>query len=162
MRRHRPGGDEDVDKDKDKDCGTARYNFHTLRASLRIYDTPLGCGSPRGPSPRFTVLYKQREATQPQTFTFSNFGKRSSFRWLSYIEDDPTSLGEPVGLYQRGGGRETYEGFVNGVSAPQADVRAIMKIVSTSPIVYERHLRNGWVEVFSQSDGAATASRKVF
>jgi len=99
---------------------------------------------------------------EPQTFTFSNLGPRWTFGWLSYVEDDPTAAGQPVEVYKRGGGRDSYEGFVNGVSAPQADTRAILKIVSTNPIVYERHLTNGAVEVFSQSDGAATAPRKVF
>jgi YD repeat-containing protein len=37
-----------------------------------------------------------------------------------------------------------------------------MKIVSTSPIIYERQSSSGAVEVFSQTDGATTAPRKVF
>jgi RHS repeat-associated protein len=160
-----PDGDNPDNPDGgDPDCltGMPRYNFHTLLASLHIYDVPLGCSAPIGPSTFFKVTYNQREATQPQTFTFSNLGPRWSFGWLSYIEDDPSAIGEPVELYQRGGGRQTYEGFDGGVSAPQSDVRAILEIVSTSPIVYERHLANGSVEVFSQTDGAATAPRKVF
>jgi RHS repeat-associated protein len=142
--------------------GMASYSFHVLRASLHIYDTPLGCSAPVGPSTYFSVNYNQREATQPQTFTFSNLGPRWNLEWLSYVEDDPTAIGEPVDLYARGGGRESYEAFVSGVSAPQSDVRAVMEIVSTSPIIYERRLPNGWVEVFSQPDGAATAPRRIF
>ena len=154
--------DADVVDECKTPTGMAQYSFHALRASLHIYDVPLGCQAPRGPSGYFKVTYNQREATQPSTFTFSNLGPRWTFGWLSYVEDDPTAVGQPVEVYKRGGGREPYEGFVNGVSAPQADTRAILKIVSTSPIVYERHLANGAVEVFSQTDGAATAPRKVF
>ena len=142
--------------------GMPQYSFHALRASLHIEDVPVGCQAPRGPSANFQVTYNQREATQPSTFTFSNLGARWTFGWLSYVEDDPTAVGQPVELYKRGGGRESYEGFVDGVSAPQVDTRAVLKIVSTSPIVYERHLASGSVEVFSQADGASTAPRRVF
>jgi hypothetical protein len=35
--------------------------------SLNILDTPVWYTPPRGPAPRFTVTYSQREAHQPQT-----------------------------------------------------------------------------------------------
>jgi YD repeat-containing protein len=171
-----PDMDQD-DKDKKKEpepcppdgattpgqpTGLAQYNFHLMLASLHIYDIPVGCNVPLGPSSYFKVTYNSREANQPQSFTFSNMGSRWLFSWLSYVEDDPTDVGGPVDLYKRGGGKEPYDGFVNGVSLPQTDVRAEMEIVSASPIVYERHLSSGAVEVFSESDGAATAPRKIF
>jgi RHS repeat-associated protein len=81
---------------------------------------------------------------------------------MSYVEDDPTAIGDPIELYIRGGGKEPYDGFVNGVSAPQQDMRAVMTIVSTNPIKYERELPDGSKEVFAQSDGAATAPRRIF
>jgi YD repeat-containing protein len=140
----------------------AVYRFHLLRASLSITDTPVGYSPPRGPEARFRATYNQREAYQPTTFFYSNLGKRWVHDWMSYIEDDPTAVGDPIELYVRGGGREPYEGFVNGVSAPQQDVRAVMTIVSTNPIEYERELPDGSKEVFAQSDGASTAPRRVF
>lgn len=140
----------------------AGYRFHLLRASVSITDAPVGYSPPRGPEARFQATYNQREAYQPTTFFFSNLGKRWVHYWMSYVEDDPTAVGNPIELYVRGGGREPYSGFVNGVSAPQQDVRAVMTIVSTSPIKYERELPDGSKEVFAQSDGAATAPRRIF
>ena len=140
----------------------AAYGFHFLRASLSIFDTPVGYSPPRGPDVRFEVTYNQREAYQPATFFFSNFGKRWTHDWMSYIEDDPMALGNPLELYPRGGGRESYEGFVGGVSKPQQDNRAVMTIVSTNPIKYERELPDGSKEVFAQSDGAGSAPRRIF
>jgi YD repeat-containing protein len=140
----------------------AAYTFHLLRASLRIYDSPVGYTPPVGPAVVFRASYNQREANQPSTFFYSNMGKRWVHDWMSYVEDDPTSVGDPVELNVRMGGREPYDGFVNGVSAPQQDVRAVMTIVSTEPIEYERELPDGSIEVFSESDGAATAPRRIF
>jgi YD repeat-containing protein len=142
--------------------GMAVYRFHLLLASLSIIDTPVGYSPPRGPGVGFQVTYNQREAYQPSTFFYSNLGRRWGHDWMSYIEDDPTAVGNPVELYPRGGGREPYAGFVNGVSAPQQDIRAVMTIVSTSPIKYERELPDGSKEVFAQSDGAATTPRRIF
>ena len=110
----------------------AVYRFHFLRASLSITDVPVGYSPPRGPEVRFRVTYNQREAYQPATFFFSNFGKRWVHDWMSYIEDDPSAVGNPIELYVRGGGREPYEGFVNGVSKPQQDIRAVMTIAPAS------------------------------
>jgi RHS repeat-associated protein len=133
-----------------------------MLASLKIHDTPLGYSPPLGPSVSFLVSYNQKEANQPATFFFSNLGKRWVHGWMSYVEDDPTAVGNAIELYPRGGGREPYTGFVNGVSQPQADTRAVVTIVSTSPIQYEREFPDGSKEVFSQSDGAATAPRRIF
>ena len=140
----------------------AQYAFHLSLASLTIFDRPVGYSPPVGPSVGFMVRYNHKEATQPATFYYSNLGPRWTFDWLTYIEDDPANVGDPVERYVRGGGREPYDGFVNGVSAPQEDVRAVITITSESPIVYERELPDGSIEVYSETDGAATAPRKVF
>ncbi|MGH9460491.1 MAG: hypothetical protein ACRD1X_04705 [Vicinamibacteria bacterium] len=140
----------------------AVYTFHELLASLSITDTPVGYDPPVGSSVRFRVTYNQREAGQPQTFTYSNLGHQWTHDWMSYVEDNPSALGDPVVLYVRGGGSETYQGFENNVSEPQLDTRAVMAITSTNPIEYERRLPDGSVEIYAQPDGAATAPRKVF
>ena len=142
--------------------GMPTYSFHLSLASLHIEDMPVGYSPPVGPDMHFEVTYNQREANQPTTFYYSNLGQRWVHNWMSFVEDDPTAVGDPLELYLRGGGREPYEGFVNGVSAPQQDSRAILTIVSTDPIEYERELPDGSKEVFAQSDGASTAPRKVF
>jgi RHS repeat-associated protein len=143
--------------------GMAEYSFHLLRASIHITDTPVGYSPPRGPAVRFEVTYNQREATQPQTFYFSNLGTRWTFDWISFVEDNPSNPGgQPVDVYLRGGGRETYSAFVGGSSAPETDSRAVVVLISSSPIKYERRLADGSVEVFAQPDGATTSPRRVF
>jgi RHS repeat-associated protein len=143
------------------DKGLAGYTFYDGLASLNITDNPVGYSPPVGPSIDFWLTYNQREATQPQTFTYSNVGHQWTHDFLAYVEDDPSNLGEPVELFLRGGGAETYEGFENNVSEPQLETRAVMTIVSTNPIEYERQLPDGSIEIYAQPDGA-TAPRKVF
>ena len=143
------------------DKGLAGYTFYDGLASLNITDNPVGYSPPVGPSIDFWLTYNQREATQPQTFTYSNVGHQWTHDFLAYVEDDPSNLGEPVELFLRGGGAETYKGFENNVSEPQLETRAVMTIVSTNPIEYERQLPDGSIEIYAQPDGA-TSPRKVF
>ncbi|MGH9392482.1 MAG: cysteine peptidase family C39 domain-containing protein, partial [Vicinamibacteria bacterium] len=121
--------------------GMASYSFHTLLASLHITDTPVGYTPPRGPSVQFRVTYNQREYYQPNIFYYSNLGSRWTFDWMSYVEDDPSKSDEPVYVYLRGGGRETYSGFSGGISAAHVTSRAIL--VRTSLNRYERRLADG-------------------
>ncbi|MGH9335187.1 MAG: RHS repeat protein, partial [Vicinamibacteria bacterium] len=139
----------------------AQYAFHLGATNLSIFDTPVGYSPPRGPASYFEATYNHRESTQPALFTYSNLGTRWTFDWLSFIEDDPTDLDKPVDLYVRGGGREAYDGFVNEVSKPQQDVRAVLTRTHTNPIVYERESPDGSVEVYSQPDGGMSP-RRVF
>lgn len=140
----------------------ADYSFHTLRTSLHITDTPVGYSPPRGPEVEFGVFYNHREAYQPQTFYFSNLGAKWTFDWLSYLEDDPANPNATTDLYYRGGGRESYSGFVNGTSAPEQESQAIVVRTSSNPIRYERRLPDGSVEVFDVPDGASSYPRRVF
>ncbi len=146
-----------------KCAGMADYNFHSLLVSLNIMDTPVGYRPPVGPGVDFTLTYNQRDAFQPQVFSYSNVGYQWTFDWVSYIEDNPSNLTQSVTVYRRGGGRETYSGFNSGSQsyAPHMQSRAVVVRTSVSPIRYERRLANGSVEVFSQSDGAASP-RRVF
>jgi YD repeat-containing protein len=145
-------------------CGLATYRFHLMVVSLNILDTPVWYTPPRGPAPRFTVTYSQREGFQPQTFAYSNLGPKWTFDWLSYVEDDPTNGSAPAGLYQRGGGHQTHTGYSAGTQsyAPYKRDQAILVRTATSPVQYERRLKDGSVEVFGQPDGASTYPRRVF
>ncbi len=57
--------------------------------------------------PSSNLAPKKNDATL--YFHISNLGARWTFDWLSFIEDDPTALGQLVDLYVRGGGREGYD-----------------------------------------------------
>ena len=86
---------------------------HLMLVSLNINDEPVGYSPPVGPAVRFTVRYNQRDAFQPQTFTYSNFGPKWTFDWLSYIKDNPTRPVADVEYYIMGGGTRTFTGFNN-------------------------------------------------
>jgi RHS repeat-associated protein len=142
--------------------GMPRYRFHSLLSSLNIVDTPLGYTPARGPSVEFTVTYNQREAGQPQIFSYSNFGPRWTFDYLSFIEDDPSWPGADVKLHPRGGGAEPHTGFDGQRYTPSAVASGILTRTSSSPIRYELAHKDGSVDVYAQPDGAFSAGRRVF
>jgi YD repeat-containing protein len=135
--------------------GMASYRFHSLVASLNIRDTPVGYNPPLGPAVNFEITYNQRDAFQPQIFSYSNLGSKWTFDWLSYVQDNPQYPG-PGTVYLRGGGWET------SGSTPDVLSRAVLMLVSSSPVVYERRLPDGSKDVFTQADGASTFPRRVF
>jgi len=144
--------------------GLATYSFHTMLVNLHITDNPVGHTPPRGPAVEFTLTYNQREAFQPQVFTYGNVGPKWNHNWQSYIEDDPTTPSQPVYLYVQGGGQETYSGFDSGTQsyARHSETRAQVVRVAANPVRYERRKIDGSVEEYGQPDGASTFPRKVF
>lgn len=75
---------------------------------LQLSDTPVGYTPPLGPSVHFTLVYSHRDSQQPTTgFTYSNFGPKWTFNWLSYITDTVGTNGS-ASLYRRGGGNEPF------------------------------------------------------
>lgn len=139
-------------------------SIQMMLVSIILRDTPVGYAPPVGPSVRFTATYHQREAFQPQAFYYSNLGRKWTFDWLSYIEDDPANGSAAVHLYLRGAGRETASGYNGQTQEYGQTVRtqSIIKRTSASPIEYERRLPDGSLEVFGQPDGASTFPRRVF
>lgn len=77
----------------------ATYQFHTLAASLHIEDTPVGYSAAMGPDVRVKVAYNQREAGQPLSMDFTNFGPQFVSNWVSY-----GSSGTFIYLMAAGGG----------------------------------------------------------
>jgi RHS repeat-associated protein len=74
---------------------------------LQLHDTPVGYAPPVGPAVRFNLVYSHRDTQQPATFSYTNFGPKWTFNWLSYITDTVNSNASAL-LYQRGGGNEPY------------------------------------------------------
>jgi RHS repeat-associated protein len=142
----------------------ASYRFHTMLVSLHVFDTPVGYSPPRGPAVEFQVDYHQREAFQPQTFTYSNLGPKWTSTWISYIEDDPTALDQPVSLYVRGGGELSFSGYDPGTHSYDYDTTDRTRVVRTSedPILYELRHPDGSVDVYGQPTGELSYPRKVF
>jgi len=101
-----PGANSCDEKGKCK--GMAVSSVHLMLVSLNLTDEPVGYTPPLGPAVDFTVRYNQRDAFQPSTFTYSNFGPKWTFDWLSYITDNPLSPSADVNYYIMGGGTRTF------------------------------------------------------
>ena len=53
------------------------------------------------------TYYSHRDAQQPTTFAYTNFGPKWTFTWLSYITDSVSSTASAL-VYLRGGGNEPF------------------------------------------------------
>jgi YD repeat-containing protein len=144
--------------------GMLGYRIDLMMASVRLEDTPLEYTPPVGPGVDLTIEYVQRESHQPATFTYTNLGPKWTLSWLSYVFDDPTTPSAAAGVFRRGGGQDPFVGFDSGTGQDGQDTRTrtTLKRVSVDPIRYERHLPDGSVEVFAQTDGAVGSARRVF
>ena len=91
--------------------GMAVSSVNFMLVNLSISDIPVGYAPPVGPTVRFRARYSHRDAFQPGTFTYSNFGPKWTCDWISYITDNPQSLSADVTHYLRGGGTRTFTGF---------------------------------------------------
>jgi YD repeat-containing protein len=76
-------------------------------AGLQLRDMPVGYTPPLGPKVRFGLYYSHRDTQQPTTFSYTNFGPKWTFTWLSYVTDSVNSSASAL-LYRRGGGNEPY------------------------------------------------------
>jgi RHS repeat-associated protein len=142
--------------------GMAVPRVHLLVVSLNINDEPLGYTPPAGPEVRFMVCYNQRDARQPSIFTYSNFGPKWTFDWLSYVTDNPHNPLADVTYYIMGGGTRTFAGFNNATQTYEFQQLDQTKLTRTSPTSYEMLSRDGTRKLFSQSDGVSGTSRRIF
>ena len=133
-----------------------------MLVSLNINDEPVGYSPPVGPAVRFTVRYNQREANQPANFTYSNFGPKWTFDWLSYITDNPSESCADVKYYIMGGGTRTFTGFDSGTQTFAFQQLDQTKLTRTSPNTYEMLSRDGTRKIFSKSDGSIAPTRGRF
>jgi RHS repeat-associated protein len=151
------------DKKTGSNCngkGMAQYAFHVMLVSLNIVDTPVGYTPPRGPAVNFTVTYNQREAKQPDTFTYSNLGNKWTFDWLAYIVDNPTNDVADAEYFLRGGGTDRYTGFSGSRYDYQQESRSELDRISSTR--YEQTFPDGSKEIYDLSDGSTSYPRKTF
>ncbi len=157
-----PKNDNDC-KVNDNNCGgMAIPRVHLMLVSLNINDEPVGYSPPVGPAVRFKVRYNQRDARQPAIFTYSNLGPKWTFDWLSYITDNPASLGADVTYYIMGGGTRTFTGFDSNTQTYAVQQFDQTRLTRTSPNTYGMLSGDGTKKVFSQPDGSIGTSRKIF
>jgi RHS repeat-associated protein len=86
-------------------CTTSSVEMEVV--GLQLHDAPVGYKPPLGPAVNFELFYSHRDTQQPATFSYSNFGRKWTFTWLSYITDSVSSNAQAL-LYLRGGGNEPY------------------------------------------------------
>jgi len=160
-----PGAPDDTDPGPPTGgpCGMPEYSFLMMPASLRLQDTPVSCHSPVGPASGFRLTYNQRDPLQPQIFSIGNVGPKWTFDWLSWVVDNPTTIIDiEASVTLRGGGSERYSIPTDGIYPANWRSRAVLAKVSSTPIRYERRLRDGGIEVFAQSDGVITNGRRIY
>jgi RHS repeat-associated protein len=147
----------------DNPCpGMAASSVHLMLINLNLRDTPVGYSPPMGPPVQFEVRYNHRDAFQPSTFTYSNFGSKWTCDWIAYITDNPSNTLADVNYYIRGGGTRTFTGFDTNAQTyafQQYDQTALTR---SGPASYEMLWPDGSKLIFSQSDGSVGTSRKIF
>ena len=109
--------------------GCTTWNVEAAVVGLELRDDPVGYTPPFGPAIRFPMTYSHRDTEQKLPFTYTNFGNKWTFDWLSYVIDDKNNFNGQVvtgaepglliigivpgnyltaDLYRRGGGDEPY------------------------------------------------------
>lgn len=142
--------------------GMAVPSVHLMLVSLSLVDEPVGYSPPVGPDVRFTVRYNQRDAFQPGSFAYPNFGPKWTCDWLSYIKDNPLSPYADVEHYLRGGGTRKYTGYNATTLSYAHEQYDQTKLVRLGLAKYELQSRDGSTLIFDQPDGTIGANRKVF
>lgn len=145
-------------------CPLCTYDIKEASVSLTLSDVPVGYIPAFGPAMKVRISYNQREDSQPANFSFFNVSPKWSIDWLTYVIDDPSNPGANVSRYMSGGGAFYYLNY-NATSrrfAAQDDDGSILSIVSQSPVTYRRQLRDGRVEIYSESDGSTAYPRRTF
>ncbi|WP_313316443.1 RHS repeat-associated core domain-containing protein [Stenotrophomonas sp.] len=139
-------------------------NIVSMVNSLRLSDVPVGYAPAVGPDVFTRITYNQREASQPPAFSYANLGPKWSMNWISYIEDDPGSVGTSTRRIDGGGGSVVYDGYYSSQRTYRREQRTGAQLVrvTLNPAVYERRLRDGGKEVFSASNGATNYPRRIF
>lgn len=130
--------------------GMATWSVHLMLVSLSIEDFPLGYVPPVGPEIEFRVNYDLREANQPATLSFSNFGRRWNFNWITTLTFDTNNA------YVRSGegGTLVFPSFTSSSTISATEITTQSYIVRDSPTVYRLVYPDGSMSLFEVSDGS--------
>jgi RHS repeat-associated protein len=141
-------------------------NASKVLASLNLNDIPVGYKPQKGPDVFVGVAYNHTDTIQ----AVSPLGPRWTHKFLSYVQDDPTSAGATVTRYVMGGGSVNYTtetpGFNTSTGAwgPEVQGAAVLKRIPASGAVtsYTLTLPDGTVQTFGLPDGSSSFPRRVF
>lgn len=137
-------------------CTTATVEMEVV--GLQLNDTPVGYTPPIGPAVHFHLVYSHRDAQQPTTaFSYTNFGSKWTFNWLSYILDNVGSTAS-ASVYMPGGGSEpfTFSSLGATTAYPGPYTQAIMtRTVNSSggSTGFTLSFPDGSFEEFNQASG---------
>ena len=148
-------------------AGMCGYFLDPSSVSLQLVDTPLLYSTARGPKVALRLSYQQHEMLQPQVFSYANIGPMWSFNWQRFLQEEPAycvTVCVPARVWVHdAGSREMYlDPDGDGAYDPSWQSRALVVRVSTSPLRYERRLRDGSVEVYGVADGGAAGQKRIF
>ena len=155
---------EDLGPEQPDPCnkGMAGWSLGKLNTNLRISDTPISYSPAVGPDVAFTVTFNARDSSQSSTPNYSNIGMKWTFNWLQFIVDNPTQPLANVKRQRAGGGLETYRTFNEASGYYALQSRSSSKLQKTGVSSYVLWHPDGSKEVFGQSDGVPSGSRRIF
>lgn len=140
----------------------AQSNVHAAAVSLHIFDRPVYYTPPKGPSVMGDVDYHQRDSYQPANFSYSNMGPKWTFKWLSYIQDDPNNPTANADVYVMGGGARTFNSYDTTTKSYAPALQTKDVLVRVCPTCYEIRHPDGSKEVYARPDGSTVSGRKIF
>ncbi|MGC4089428.1 MAG: RHS repeat-associated core domain-containing protein [Polyangiaceae bacterium] len=153
------------------DLGMCAPRASKMLASLVLTDTPVGYTPQLGPDVHVRLSYNHLDTLQPDSPNYSNLGPRWTHNFLSYVQDDPTSPGDDVTRYARGGGAvdytyDTTAAFNGSSGAWGTEVRGgaiLQRNPATGTLTsYTLTHPDGSVDTYAHLDGGTTYPRRVF
>jgi len=138
--------------------GNGDYSFHTMLVSLHVFDTPVGY-APRGDRPSSSRSTTTSASLPAAGLHLREPGPQVDVDLDLLRRDDPTA---PDSREPLRAGRGQL-GFANYAAATRTyaydlTTRSQLVRVSDDPIVYERRMADGSVDVYSQPNGRAQLS----
>lgn len=140
----------------------AQSNVHASAVSLHIFDRPLYHKPPKGPAILFDVDYHQKDTYQPANFSYSSLGPKWTFRYLSYVQDNPANQIANADVYMMGGGARTFTSFNSATQSYAPELQSNDVLVRVCPTCYELRHPDGSKEIYARPDGNTSAGRKIF
>jgi RHS repeat-associated protein len=146
-------------KSSSKPCGSGggctAADVELEVVGLQLHDMPVGYRPPVGPPVNFYLYYSHRDAQQPATFSYTNFGPKWTFTWLSYIT---VNSGTAATVYSRGGGNEPYTFSSGSVTSaypgPYSQAILTRTLSGGSPTSFMLTYPDGSFEQFNQALGS--------
>src|SRR5262249_17408062 len=131
-------------------------------AAVHIEDTPVGYAASFGPDVRVRVAYNQREAGQPTTLDFTNFGPLFVSNWISYLVDNTTLPSPDITLRKPGGGGETHSNYNSSTQSYARQAKGASVLSRLTSNTYKKAYPDGRVEYYEQYIGTSGSQRRVF